>query len=319
MKRVLIVALVCLLCLSGAAYGTEAFEEGRFVTDYSIELELASETYTGIYSGQVGNKGLPNGQGTFVAEEFTYVGAWAKGHMEGYGVIIYEDGTVFVGTFASDLLHGMGTEYLAEAIAYQGEYAEGKPIVPVSEFTELSNGDKGDDVLALQNRLRDLLYLSGNQDGSYGNKTETAVSDFQKANGLKPTGIADAETQTLLYSDTAVENPDPPFDDSLYEDMNYNAIARDPDAYTGDLIKFTGKVVQVIESSDSYTEYRIATKGSYDNVIYVAYERPEGASRILEDDKVTVYGVCGGVLSYKSTMGGTITIPACVATRIDIK
>jgi hypothetical protein len=38
--------------------------------------------------------------------------------------------------------------------------------------------------------------------------------------------------------------------------------------------------------------------------------RPEGESRILEDDWITCYGECEGVESYTTVLGSQITIPS---------
>ncbi|MGJ4851912.1 peptidoglycan-binding protein [Bacillota bacterium Meth-B3] len=187
------------------------------------------------------------------------------------------------------------------------------------QYYTLDKGSKGDKIVALQKRLIELKYLSGNADGDYGSKTAQAVTDYQKAEKMSPTGIADPAMQARLFSDDAKENPNPPFDPSIYEKLNYKAVARDPDAFKYNLVSFSGKVIQVIEGGDGGTQYRIATKGSYDDVVLVSYFRPEGSSRILDDDRVAVYGVCLGVISYESTMGGTITIPAAMATRIELK
>lgn len=184
-------------------------------------------------------------------------------------------------------------------------------------YTTYEKGSKGDGVKALQARLIELKYLTGSADGAFGEKTALAVTAYQKAEGMTPTGIADSTTQERMFSSAARENPDPPFDKTIYDKLNYKAVARDPDLHRGSFITFKGKVIQVIEG-DTDTQYRIATKGSYDDVIYVGYTRPSGASRILDDDSVTVYGMCLGVISYESTMGGTITIPACMAERIEL-
>ncbi|MEG1516039.1 MAG: peptidoglycan-binding protein [Clostridia bacterium] len=194
-------------------------------------------------------------------------------------------------------------------------------IIPEPEpYEALKKGSKGEAVKKLQSRLIVLKYLTGTADGGYGEKTAQAVTDFQKADGMAPTGIADSSTQERLFGESAKENPDPPFDPSAFKKLNYKAVARDPDAYSYELVFFSGKVIQVLEGDEGEaSEYRIATKGSYDDIIYVIYTRPEGASRILEDDRVTVYGMCLGVISYESTMGGTITIPAAMASRIELK
>lgn len=49
----------------------------------------------------------------------------------------------------------------------------------------LKPGAKGDDVRALQKRLRDLHYPPGKADGRYGTATQVAVWAFEKVNGLK--------------------------------------------------------------------------------------------------------------------------------------
>lgn len=63
----------------------------------------------------------------------------------------------------------------------------------------LQYGDEGDDVLSLQRRLTDLFYYTGNLSGRYREGTRAAVKDFQEDFGLEVTGIADAETQALIY------------------------------------------------------------------------------------------------------------------------
>lgn len=175
----------------------------------------------------------------------------------------------------------------------------------------LQKGSKGDDVKKLQQRLKDLNYLSGGVDGDYGNGTASAVSAFQKEAGLSETGIADEATQKALYADDAPKS-------KVYMKLDYKAVARDPDAHNGDLITFSGKVLQVMESG-KYITFRISSKGNYDNVVYCNYVAPDGYKRVLEDDKVTVYGTCTGIYTYETIMGGSVTIPSCTIDRIEVK
>lgn len=56
------------------------------------------------------------------------------------------------------------------------------------------------EVKAIQERLIALTYLKDRADGVFGPKTESAVKDFQLANGLKETGEIDQETYDLLFS-----------------------------------------------------------------------------------------------------------------------
>ena len=98
--------------------------------------------------------------------------------------------------------------------------------------------------------------------------------------------------------------------------ITYNQLARTPDDYKGQKVKFKGKVVQVIEGDDEI-QIRLATKDGYDIVLYCAYDPSIVTSRVLEDDKITIYGTSLGLISYQSTMGGQITIPAVWVDKID--
>lgn len=100
----------------------------------------------------------------------------------------------------------------------------------------------------------------------------------------------------------------------------YNEIARDPDDYEGKKAKFSGEVLQCLESSDSsQVNIRLAINDDYDQVLYVVYDMPKGSSRILEDDHITVYGELAGLYTYTSTMNAQITIPIMYAEYVDLK
>ncbi len=74
----------------------------------------------------------------------------------------------------------------------------------------LTGGDKGDAVTALQERLRQLGFLDGKADGSYGRATASAVRRFQRhlieqgvdeALGITASGEATPATQALLFDE----------------------------------------------------------------------------------------------------------------------
>jgi peptidoglycan hydrolase-like protein with peptidoglycan-binding domain len=58
----------------------------------------------------------------------------------------------------------------------------------------LSRGDRGANVLALQQQLLNYQLYGGSLDGIYGPETEAAVLNYQRIRGLPETGIADAAT-----------------------------------------------------------------------------------------------------------------------------
>ena len=77
-------------------------------------------------------------------------------------------------------------------------------------------------------------------------------------------------------------------------------------------------VVQVMENDD-ITILRIAQDDDYDHMWYVTYLRPDGAPRVLEDDTVTVYGVCSGLITYETAIGSSISIPGLATKLIEIE
>ena len=71
----------------------------------------------------------------------------------------------------------------------------------------LTVGAKGDEVTRLQQRLKDLGYLSGKVDGQFGGGTKRAVIAFQRRNGLETDGVAGENTLAKLYAEDAVAAP----------------------------------------------------------------------------------------------------------------
>lgn len=67
----------------------------------------------------------------------------------------------------------------------------------------LKYGDEGDKVKSLQQRLKDLGYLSGKVDGQFGYGTEDALKAFQRASGLSADGVAGSKTMEKLNSSNA--------------------------------------------------------------------------------------------------------------------
>lgn len=77
-----------------------------------------------------------------------------------------------------------------------------KPIVLGDDvvLSTLQKGDSGDGVLAVQQKLVELGYLSGTPDGNFGKKTVEAISKYQTDMGIEATGIADEATQRLILT-----------------------------------------------------------------------------------------------------------------------
>ena len=93
------------------------------------------------------------------------------------------------------LLMLMCMSALGEAIEATAE-PTAEPAVRSLEY-----GMKGDDVLALQTRLKELLYYNGPLSGQFAEVTRNAVKEVQKNYGLVQTGIADEKTQKIIFGE----------------------------------------------------------------------------------------------------------------------
>lgn len=99
--------------------------------------------------------------------------------------------------------------------------------------------------------------------------------------------------------------------------ISYKDLARNPEDYIGEKVKFKGNVVQVMEG-DGEVQIRLAVGGDYNNIIYCVYDSSIVSSRVLEDDYITVMGISSDLITYTSTIGGEITIPSMLVEKIDM-
>ena len=82
------------------------------------------------------------------------------------------------------------------------------------DYVTINLNNKGDLVVTVQQRLKELGYYKGELSGVYDKTTRSAVKSFQKKNGLKDDGICGAATQKLLLegdplSASATKTPKP--------------------------------------------------------------------------------------------------------------
>jgi len=65
-------------------------------------------------------------------------------------------------------------------------------------------GSQGTEVRRIQQALVTMGYLNDKVDGSYGARTESAVWEFQRKNGITPSGVATMFTQAVLFGTDAM-------------------------------------------------------------------------------------------------------------------
>lgn len=99
---------------------------------------------------------------------------------------------------------------------------------------------------------------------------------------------------------------------SALEESQLDGMKRKPEEHYGELVKFSGKVIQVSSGEVEFVEYyRVAIDDNYDHVVLVKVLMPNeiDAGRILEDDYVTLYSKYEGLNTYESTTGKSVTLP----------
>lgn len=191
-------------------------------------------------------------------------------------------------------------------------------------YIVIEKNDKGEEVTKLQERLAALGYYTSDITGKYDSNTISAYKAYEKASGLKQDGIPTVDEQKALFSDEAIAKPTPtpkptpkptatpkptktPDPRKAYGTFKFQDASRYPEDHKGTLVKITGTVVQVLGSRQEGFELRVATKGRYDNVVYIVVDN--ATENILDNDKINFYCVLDGTLTYKTVMGAEMTIP----------
>lgn len=120
---------------------------------------------------------------------------------------------------------------------------------------------------------------------------------------------AQAEKQAAEKAAKEAADRDP----NSYQALPYEEMARNGNNHKGEKLQITGTVIQVTDSADGGATLRVATNGNYDGIYIVQISKNEWQShRLLENDVITFYGYVYGLYSYKSVMGGQITVPALI-------
>ncbi|BDZ67380.1 zinc ribbon domain-containing protein [Methanobacterium ferruginis] len=96
--------------------------------------------------------------------------------------------------------------------------------------------------------------------------------------------------------------------------LSFKELEKNPDGHAGERVKFTGTVVQIMESGGA-TDIRMDVNDEFGDTIYVSYDKTTSA---LEDSTITVYGEVIGDYTYTSQANYRITLPWIEAKYIDV-
>lgn len=101
--------------------------------------------------------------------------------------------------------------------------------------------------------------------------------------------------------------------------ITFENLARNPETYNYKKVKFYGKIVQVVKG-DAYSQFRFAIDDDYDKMVLLEIpEKQLSNNRLLKDDTITIKGVSTGEQTYKSTIGGEITIPSISVDSFELQ
>ena len=90
--------------------------------------------------------------------------------------------------------------YGASALTASAVVTPSPSPTPAPPFDIVRPGDRSDDALKVQERLKELGYYNGKLDGSFGTGSVNALKAFQKANGLDPDGVCGIKTRAILFA-----------------------------------------------------------------------------------------------------------------------
>lgn len=153
----------------------------------------------------------------------------------------------------------------------------------------LYSGCTGEDVKAVQTRLKALGYLNDTADGVYGKNTTAAMKAFQAMNGLTMSGMGDENVYKVLFSADAITADGVDVDGTAsgsYATLNIGS---------------TGNAVIRLQQMLSTLKYTVDVNGTYDEKTYaavLAFQKRNG---------LTVDGIAGKATQAKLYSGNCVT------------
>lgn len=196
--------------------------------------------------------------------------------------------------------------------------AETEMVQPSTEIIGVQYSDESV-VKIVQTALNQEGFDCGTPDGVAGDKTTEAIRAYEKKAGINVNGvITDELIEALGIADKIDEAAKLEASKAEYSaEYTYEQLARNPDTYIGDKVKFSGKVLQADTGEINYI--RLAVNSDYNTVIFVTYDSDVIDYRLLEDDYITIYGTSYSTYSYEAVSGATITLPWVWADIIEMQ
>ncbi|CZR05521.1 hypothetical protein [Trichococcus collinsii] len=122
---------------------------------------------------------------------------------------------------------------------------------------------------------------------------------------------ADAEAQT--EAEAKLKDPA-----NYRADITYDQLAQAADTYYSEMIAMSGRVIQVMQGEGS-SQLLVAVDDKEGAVMFLGYESNIIESGISENALIKFYGTAAGAISYDSTIGETITVPAAFVNMMELQ
>ena len=106
--------------------------------------------------------------------------------------------------------------------------------------------------------------------------------------------------------------------DNARTDVTYDNLMRTPDDYFGEVVQYSGTVIQTI-TSDDIVQQRVALYDDYDQIVLIEYPSDLPEVRLLDDDYITFTGVSFGTITYETVLGSTLEIPSILVERVGLE
>lgn len=141
----------------------------------------------------------------------------------------------------------------------------------------------------------------------------TENQDNNSDSSLAVNNSSSASTISITPQDTLAQwKSDPSYQKPL-TNLSYSELFRNSDKYKGQFVHYTGEVIQVLgDPGDWNLRANITKEGTdpyayWQDTVFIFSYSPD---RVIENDIIDFTAQVNGVLTYKSTLGGDITIPS---------
>ena len=175
----------------------------------------------------------------------------------------------------------------------------------------LRRGYTGEDVVRVQNRLKELGYYTKSVDGVYGLGSMAAVKAFQQRNGLQADGLAGRETFRVLFSNSAIAASSTP---TVEEPEEEEESSSSSGSYETLREGATGEAVRTMQRALKNLNYPLTVDGSFGPTTKAAVKLFQGTNNLTADgvagNETLTLLYSGKAKPYAGTSSGSSSTPS---------